>query len=94
MDTSLSQLAGAPPTGPDKRHERRMRVLKSARIVFNGGYSAADCRVKNFSNVGALLAMPSVVGIPTQFELHLDGVRRLCTVIWRTNGLMGVAFDP
>ena len=46
------------PTGlgraPEHRRERRMRVLKMARIVFNGGYSVYDCRVKNLSESGAL----------------------------------------
>jgi hypothetical protein len=70
-----------------------MRVLKSARIVFNGGYASADCRVKNLSLSGALLEMPSTVGIPTQFELHLDGSMRSCTVTWRSDRFIGVAFN-
>ena len=79
----------------EKRLDRRMRVLKSARIVFNGGYSVFDCRVRNISTGGAMLEMPSLVGIPTHFEIALDssGTRRPCTVVWRTNTLMGVAFD-
>ena len=88
------------PTGlgraPEHRRERRMRVLKMARIVFNGGYSVYDCRVKNLSESGALLEMASLLGIPNRFEIALDPTatsRRLCTVMWRTDRLMGVAFD-
>ena len=82
------------PQGPDNRRDRRMRVLKSARIIFNGGYSVYDCRVKNLSQSGALLEMPSLVGIPTRFEISMDGgQRRLCKVMWRTDRLMGIAFD-
>ena len=81
--------------GPENRRERRMRVLKSARIIFNGGYSVFDCRVRNLSSGGALLQMPSLLGIPLHFEIALDGSakHRPCTVMWRTDTLMGVAFD-
>jgi hypothetical protein len=86
---------GSSNGGPDKRRERRMRVLKSARIVFNGGYSAYDCRVKNLSERGALLQMPSLLGIPTHFEIDIDKSNKLrpCTVMWRSDTMMGVAFD-
>jgi hypothetical protein len=80
--------------GPENRHERRMRVLKSARIEFNGGYSVYDCRVRNVSGGGALLELPSLVGIPTRFDIALDGRRYSCSVMWRTDRLMGVAFAP
>ena len=88
--------APAEPNGlSENRRERRMRVLKSARIIFNGGYTVFDCRVRNLSSGGALLELPSLVGIPTHFEIALDssGGRRPCTVMWHTNTLMGVAFD-
>jgi hypothetical protein len=82
------------PVAPDGRRERRMRVLKSASIVFNGGYSVYDCRVKNVSDGGALLELASLVGIPSRFDITLDGVRHSCSVMWRTDRLMGVAFVP
>jgi hypothetical protein len=71
-----------------------MRVLKSARIEFNGGYSVYDCRVKNVSAGGALLELASLVGIPTRFDITFEGVRYSCSVMWRTDRLMGVAFAP
>jgi hypothetical protein len=71
-----------------------MRVLKSARIIFNGGYSVYDCRVKNLSAAGALLELASVLGIPSHFEVAVDGsAARRCKVMWRTDRLMGVAFE-
>jgi hypothetical protein len=93
MDAANAPGAGA-TQGPEHRRDRRMRVLKGGRILFNGGYSAFDCRVKNLSESGALLEMPSLLGIPTKFEFVLDGVKKQCTVMWRTDRLMGVAFDP
>jgi hypothetical protein len=94
MDLPNAPNQGAPPGGPENRRERRMRVLKMGRIVFNGGYTVFDCRVKNISQGGALLEMASMVGIPKKFDLSTDGgPRRPCTVMWRTDKLMGVAFD-
>ncbi len=84
-----------PGAGADKRREHRMRVLKSARIIFNGGYTVFDCRVKNLSDGGALLQMPSSLGIPTHFEIDIDysNKPRSCTVMWRNDKMLGVAFD-
>ena len=81
--------------GRENRRERRMRVLKSARIIFNGGFSVYDCRVRNLSSGGAMIEMPSMLGIPAHFEIAMDssGKHRPCTVMWRTNTFMGVAFD-
>ncbi len=84
-----------PGGGADKRRQHRMRVLKSARIIFNGGYTVFDCRVKNVSEGGALLQMPSSLGIPTRFEIDIDNSRkpRQCTVMWRSDKMLGIAFD-
>jgi PilZ domain-containing protein len=85
-------LPETPEAARDQRGDRRMRVFKTARIVFNGGYTAADCRVKNLSLSGALLEMPSIVGVPNQFELQLDGVQRSSKVVWRNDRFLGVVF--
>ncbi len=87
------EAQAGPNGGRENRRERRTRVLKSARVVFNGGYSVYDCRVKNLSSGGAMLQMPSLLGIPSQFDMVMDGKTRPCTVMWRTNTLMGVTFD-
>jgi hypothetical protein len=80
-------------TATDRRSERRMRALKQARIVFNGGYSVLDCTVRNISVNGALLDISSMLGIPSHFDIIFNGTRRPCTVRWHTDHLMGVHFD-
>jgi hypothetical protein len=79
----------------DRRSERRVRTLKTARIVFNLGRSVFDCTVRNLSPNGALIEVPSMLGMPMQFEVIMDqGVtRRPCSVRWRTERLMGVRFE-
>ena len=81
--------------GADRRSERRMRTLKAAKIVFNLGQSVFDCKVRNLSPSGALLEVPSMVGMPLDFQIMMaEGTpRRTCSVRWRTGRLMGVHFD-
>jgi hypothetical protein len=77
----------------EKRAEPRRRVLKGARIVV-AGQSTFDCTVRNLSSNGALIRLPSIVGIPDHFDLVLDdGQRFTCVVIRRTASDLGVSFS-
>jgi hypothetical protein len=77
----------------ERRKSTRRRILKSARILFQGRQSALDCSVKSFSESGATLNVPSPIGIPDQFELEVNGLpRHSCRVIWRKPTQIGVAF--
>ena len=70
----------------------RQRALKKARIVFNHRRSAIDCMVRNLSPQGALLLLPSLVGVPQVFDLYIDG-EAACHpyhTIWKRDGKMGV----
>jgi len=66
--------------------------LKSGNIEFNGRMIA--CLIRNQSDTGASLEVVSPLGIPAQFTLLIvaDRLRRGCTVIWRTERLIGVKF--
>ena len=78
----------------EKRGEPRTRTLKKARIVFNDGRSVIDCVVRNLSSRGALLELPSLLGVPETFELRIesDGSCRAARTIWKGNGKIGVEF--
>ena len=78
----------------DKRREPRIRTLKTAHIVFNNGGSVIDCVVRNLSSGGALLVLPSVLGVPETFELHIesDGSCHVAHTMWKGNGKIGVEF--
>nr|WP_249791563.1 PilZ domain-containing protein [Bradyrhizobium sp. SRL28] len=69
-----------------------MKRLKSGSIEFNGRTIA--CLIRNRSDTGASLEVVSPLGIPTQFTLLIvaDRLRHGCTVIWRTESLIGVKF--
>ena len=80
--------------GSERRDGRRRRMFKGARVVFNGGYSSFSCTIRNLTESGALLNFGDTLGIPSHFDLELEGGRRRpCTVRWRDGGLMGVSFD-
>jgi hypothetical protein len=77
----------------DKRAVQRDRVLKAGTIEFPGG--AFSCMVRNMSEQGAALDVPSLAGIPHDFTLVIptDGSRFYCRSVWRKERRIGVAFD-
>jgi hypothetical protein len=77
----------------DEEHRiaNRHRVLKGGRIHFGGG--SIDCTVRNISETGAALDVPSPLGIPTEFTLETDGAHRPCRVVWRKENRIGITFD-
>ena len=77
----------------DKRAAQRNRVLKAGTIEFPGG--AFSCMVRNMSEGGAALDVPSVAGIPHDFTLviPIEGLRFYCRSVWRKERRIGVTFD-
>jgi hypothetical protein len=79
---------------PDKRRSPRRRTLKAGWIVFNGGHSTINCVVRNLSATGAMLELPSVVGVPATFTLVISDESHKCRVVRRSIGVLGVSFEP
>lgn len=79
----------------DKRVAPRKRVLKGARIVFNGRSSTMSCTVRDVSDTGARLRVAQGQAVPSQFDLliDVDGFEAPCTVAWRKGEEVGVTFD-
>jgi hypothetical protein len=76
-----------------RRAPPRRRSLKGARIVFNNRRSAIDCTVRNVSAHGALLLLPSIAGVPNEFELWIDGACHTARMVWKGDGKIGVSWD-
>jgi hypothetical protein len=76
----------------EKRATFRKRVLKTAQIILSDKAPKLDCTVWNLSNTGACLQPSTTYGIPMSFDVVLDGVRRPCRAVWRTDTKMGVTF--
>ena len=77
----------------ERRAVPRKRVLKGGRIVINDGFSTFQCTVRNLTDIGARLKIASVIGIPDSFQLMMDDGRKFdATIVWKTEGEVGVKF--
>ena len=76
----------------EKRTTYRKRVLKTAQIILSDKAPKLDCVVRNLSHAGACLQVSTTFGISMSFDVVLDGVRRPCRAVWRTDNKIGVAF--
>jgi hypothetical protein len=81
-----------PETKEQKRRFFRRRMLKGARISFNG--SIFSCTVRDLSEAGARLEIGSTLSIPDEFTLTMeDGSASFrCRVRRRTMTTLGVEF--
>jgi hypothetical protein len=77
----------------DKRNILRKRVLKTAQIVLSEKAPKLDCAVRNLSDTGACLQVSTTYGIPANFEVIIEGVRRTCRSVWRTDTKLGITFE-
>ena len=78
---------------PDRRRSPRTPTLKEGRIVLLTHNSVIKCTIRNLSPEGALLVLPSVVGIPDTFQLFIDDAVHLARVVWRGTGKLGVTWE-
>jgi len=78
----------------ESRTDTRKRTLKAGRIVYDRLSRVFDCTIRNASETGALLLVPSTTGIPSEFLLYVDSDRKRqpAEVIWRQDDRMGVRF--
>ncbi len=78
----------------ERRENTRKRTLKAGRIVFGGLSQVFNCTIRNTNETGALLVMPSTVGVPNSFLLYVDNesTRRPVEVVWRRDDKMGVRY--
>jgi hypothetical protein len=78
--------------GADKRRSPRNPANFGAMIVLDSGVRVR-CMVKDFSHTGALLVVPSVLGIPEEFTLEAaNGLRRRVVIRRRGRSRLGVEF--
>ncbi|BCJ90428.1 hypothetical protein IZ6_11630 [Terrihabitans soli] len=78
----------------NKRRSPRMRTMKGASVILPGSASAFSCVMRNLSEHGALVELPSTIGIPGAVILQTqDGtLNRHCRVVWRTEVRLGLEF--
>jgi len=79
----------------ERRSSSRTRILRSGKILFNDKRSVVDCIVRNVSADGACLQIESLVGVPSRFDLLIEGEQtsRPCRIAWQSDHRTGVAFE-
>ncbi len=91
MSFGKRQPESARQTG-ERRTGERHRTWFIGRVVTDSG-QVAECSVVNVSASGAMLAVPSILGIPSEFELHgFAGGPRRVKVVRRGTRAVAVKF--
>ena len=78
----------------ERRRFPRTKVFKGARIILVGR-STFSCIVRNLTNYGACLHLPSTLDLPAEFDLSFDAGHtvRNCCIAWQTFTNVGVFFE-
>lgn len=79
----------------DKRKAAR-RPLRYTAWISTGPNVTHGCALSDISDTGARLDVENSKTIPKRFVLMLSSkgnAKRKCTVVWRTDSQIGVAFD-
>jgi 2-succinyl-5-enolpyruvyl-6-hydroxy-3-cyclohexene-1-carboxylate synthase len=76
-----------------RRVAKRMRVLKSGKIVLEGR-RAVDCTLRDVSETGAKLVCATALEMPDKFRLFIaaDNTIRDVQIAWKEKGLLGITF--
>lgn len=76
----------------------RWNRARNGQIYIRGpnGTEIVGCWVTSLSHSSAVLHVAASMEIPLEFQLSLDGIPsgRDCWIMWRSNGRIGIAFDP
>jgi PilZ domain len=78
----------------ERRRFPRTKVFKAAKLIF-ADRPTINCVVRDLSNGGACLHVPSAADLPAEFQLSFDTgrVKRKCRIAWQTLTKAGVSFE-
>jgi hypothetical protein len=79
----------------ESRSARRLKVLKTGKVVFNNSASVLSCTVRDLSETGAKLVFgEALADLPDDFKLVFpqDNSSREAKVMWRKGATIGVQF--
>jgi hypothetical protein len=77
----------------ERRRLPRTKVFKGAKLIL-AARSTVSCVVRNLTNQGALLQLPSTCDLATEFDLSFDKGRTLrkSHIVWQTFTNIGISF--
>lgn len=77
----------------ERRQSKRVRTLKSGRILYNHALYVVDCLILNLTETGAKLAAVDICDCPETFILQVrNGPSLRCAVRWQSGKMLGVTF--
>ena len=80
----------------ERRQGQRLGVTIPALIYIRDDIPLCPCTVLDVSQGGGRLRLEAKAPVPDHFVLlftHAGTVRRACSVVWRQDGYLGVAFS-
>jgi hypothetical protein len=80
----------------ERRQSPRLGVTIPALIFVGDGIPLRPCTVLDVSQGGGRIRLEANAVVPDHFVLlftHAGTVRRECSVVWRQDGYLGVAFS-
>jgi PilZ domain len=93
MTTSQPSDVVEVTTAEQRRAAKRMRVLKSAKLILDDMRSI-DCAVRDISSTGAKVLIVSGNNLPDKFRLFMvaDSTIRDVEIAWKRHDMIGVNF--
>jgi hypothetical protein len=82
-------------TEAESRTNKRLKVLKTGKIIFNNSLSVMSCTIRDLSDTGAKLIFgETATNLPDDFRLIFtqDNTMRDVKVMWRKGETVGVHF--
>jgi hypothetical protein len=79
-------------TMKERRTADRRPVLMTGVIILDESKPRIQCRVTDLSEKGAGMKIFAIEDIPEKFDIVIEGIRRRCRLVWRTDTRIGVAF--
>jgi hypothetical protein len=77
----------------DRRVAPRRRVVKGAKLFFNGDVSVFDCTVRDISETGARVSLGLFQPLPKRFKLQVNDLgTHLCELVRMIGSEYGVRF--
>jgi PAS domain-containing protein len=79
----------------EKKSTSRGRAFLAGRVISNYGQSSIDCIVRRMSDVGAIIEVENVLGIPEHLHLLIpgEGPPQPCKRAWQSDKQVGLVFE-
>jgi PAS domain-containing protein len=79
----------------EQKSTSRGRTFLAGKVISNYGQSSIDCIVRRMSDVGAIIEVENVLGIPEHLHLLIpgEGPPQPCKRAWQSDKQVGLVFE-